>query len=132
MKKVIVPTLFLVLGAVGGFMLGAKAAGEQYDDRKNLVSTIRQLEQADAYINTFSHKGDVAVKLLILDDIKLHLLGARLLVSKVPDSTKAEACKHVQRVAENRHKIFQFAGGIDKVDPDVISLLDESKECMTW
>lgn len=28
MKKVIVPALFLVLGVVGGFVLGAKAAGD--------------------------------------------------------------------------------------------------------
>ena len=132
MKKVIVPALFLVLGVVGGFVLGAKAAGDQYDDRKNLVSTIRQLEQAAAYVDAFSQKGDAAVKSLILEDIKLHLLGASLLVSKVPTSTRDEACRRVQRVAASRNSIIQFSGSEDTLDPYTISLLDKSSECMFW
>lgn len=132
MKKVIVPTGFLVLGLVGGVMLGSKAAGIQYEERKNLVSTIRQLEQAQAYVNAFSHKGDIAVKSLILEDIKLHLMGARLLVSTVPSNTKAEACRRVQRVAESRQNIIQFAKSGAKLDPDIISLLDRTKGCMSW
>ncbi|WP_010323076.1 hypothetical protein [Marinobacterium stanieri] len=132
MKKVIVPALFLVLGVVGGFVLGAKAAGDQYEDRKNLVSTIRQLEQAVAYVDAFSQKGDAAVKSLILEDIKLHLLGTSLLVSKVPKSTRVEACRRVQRVAASRHGIIQFSESGDTLDPYIISILDQSSECVSW
>lgn len=132
MKKVIMPAVCLVLGVVGGFVLGAKAAGDQYDDRKNLVSTIRQLEQAVAYVDAFSQKGDAAVKSLILEDIKLHLLGTSLLVSKVPKSTRSEACRRVQRVAESRHRIIQFSESGDTLDPYIISILDQSSECMSW
>jgi hypothetical protein len=131
-KKVLIGTVFLIVGGVGGFVLGIKGAGVQYEDRKNLVSTVRQLEQAEAYVNAFSQGGDVAVKSLILEDIKLHLMGTRLLVSKVPDRTKAEACQRLQRVAAKRQQIIQFVESGAQRDPEVMTLLDRSTECMSW
>lgn len=131
-KKLLSLFIVLAIGLTGGFYFGFSLSSSHYQDRKQLVTHVRQFEQANNYVKKSLVQGTSATKALVLDDLYFHLLGARLYTPKVPDQVKSDACQILKSSSVSPQQLSKFAGTEATVKPELIELLKKSEECLAW
>jgi len=131
-KKLMSLFIVLVIGITGGFYFGFSLSSSHYQDRKQLVTHVRQFEQANSYVQKSLTQGTSATKALVLDDLYFHLLGARLYTPKVPEQVKSDACQILKSSSVSPQQLSKFAGTEATVKPELIKLLKKSERCLTW
>ncbi len=132
MKKNLSFLIILFLGIFGGFYFGFSLSSSHYQDRKQLVTHVRQFEQANNYIKRSLTDGALATKTLVLDDVYFHLLGAHLYSSKVPEQVKSDACNILKNSSVSPQQLLDFAGTETTVKPELIELIRKSEGCLSW
>ena len=101
---------------------------------RNMVFSVRGLEQANSYISTFTEKGDVGAKEDILRFMELHLLGIKVFYSDVPRKTQSSACEALLYVLKDKENIISFSNQFQSKEEHLklLELLEEAAKCKQW
>lgn len=120
----------LVFGA-GAYIGSLVAIG--YYKSLNLTNLIGyQTHQVSSYAILFGGNEDVKAKELILSDLKLNLLKAKIHQEKLPSTMKEHLCSQLMKVVEDRKSIEAFASDLPQSETEISELITDISKCETW
>lgn len=132
MKKSIKYSIWSVLIFGTGAYIGGQIATGYYKSL-NLTNLIGyQTHQAYSYAILFGKNEEIEAKKLILSDLKLNLLKAKIHQEKLPNSMKEHLCGQFLNIVANRKSLEAFASGLPQSKTEISELITDIGRCRTW
>lgn len=132
MKKSIKYSIWSVILFGAGAYIGSHLTSGYYKSLNLTNLIVHQTQQVSSYAILFGEEEGGKAKELMVSDLKLNLIKAKIHQDKLPSPMTERVCKLLLQVVKERKSLEAFASDVPQTDTNISKLISDVSECKTW